>query len=155
MALFASLVLALSVCVQGGGASSAAGDILNSTEKAQMERADSIDRRIKVYGAASKRIQQTLQDSVLKEDFGVVPEMLNRWTALLALSLQDIEANLKSKKRSRSLINYEIQVRKAIANTQSLKVRAPIDQQDAFDSCLSQAEAIRKKLVEILFNQSG
>jgi len=154
MALFACLVLTLSVCVQGGGASSAAGEILNSKEKAQMAKADSIDRRIKVYEAASKRIQQTLQDSVLKENFGVVPETLSRWTALLALSLEDIEANLKSKKRSRSLINYEIQVRKAISSTQSLKIRAPIDQQDAFDSCLSRAEAIRKKLVEILFNQS-
>jgi len=155
MALFASFALVLSLCTQAGGVPLAASEILNSAEKVQMERADSIDRRIKVYEAASKRIQQTLQDSVLKEDFGAVPEALNRWTALLALSLEDIEANLKSKKRSRSLINYEIHVRKAIANTQSLKIRAPVDQQDSFDSCLVRAEAVRKKLVEILFNQSG
>jgi hypothetical protein len=140
--------------VQAGGVVSA-GDIFSPAEKAQMEKANSIERRIKVYLAASKRIQQALQTAVLKEEFGSVPDELKQWTLLLAKSLEDIEANLKSQKRSRSLISYEIQVRKAIADTQGLKIRAPMDQQDAFDSCLDQAETIRKKFVEILFKQSG
>ena len=154
MVMLGSLILVLGMLIQAGGVPGAAGDIFSASEKAQMEKANSAERRIKVYEGASKRLQQALHEAVMKEEFGTVPDTLKLWTALLARSLEDIEANLKSKKKPRSLINYEIQVRKAISSTQSLKIRAPIDQQDAFDSCLSRAEAIRKQLVEILFNQS-
>jgi len=139
--------------IQAGGIPPGVEDILIPAEKVQMQKANSIDRRIKVYEAASKRIQQTLHDCVAKQEFEQVPDTLKLWTSLLAKSLEDIEANLKSKKKSRNLINYEIQVRKAIADTQGYKIRAPVEQQDDFDSCLAQAETIRKKLVEILFRQ--
>ncbi len=151
MAFLGSLALFLSIVIQTGAAPPAEDDVFSPAEKSQLAMANTIDRRIKIYEAASKRIQQTLQAAVGKEDFGAVPNYLKQWTSLLAKSLEDIEANLKSKKKSRNLISYEIQVRKSIAHTQSLKIRAPIDQQDDFDSCLSSAEAIRKKLVEILF----
>lgn len=137
---------------QAGDIPPVAGDVFNSAEKAQLEDAkNNIERRIKVYEATSRRIQQTLEASVAKEDFQTVPENLRLWTALLSKSLEDIEASLKSKKKSGALIKYEIQLRKSIANTESLKIKAPVDQQDLFDSCISQAEAVRKKFVAILF----
>ena len=137
---------------QAGDIPPVAGDVFNSAEKAQLENAkNNIERRIKVYEATSRRIQQTLEASVDKEDFRTVPEHLTLWVALLSKSLEDIEADLKSKKKSGALIKYEIQLRKSIANTESLKIKAPVDQQDLFDSCISQAETVRKKFVAILF----
>lgn len=133
------------------GMSSMQGDIFLPSEKAQIAQADGIERRIKVYEAASKRIHQSLEAVIVKDDFHAVPDNLRLWTSLLAKSLEDIEANLKAKKKSRALIRYEIQVRKSISRTQSLKIRAPVDQQDIFDSCIAQAEKARKRFVEILF----
>ena len=136
---------------QAGDIPPVVGDVFNSAEKAQLENATNIERRIKVYEATSRRIQQTLEASVAKEDFQTVPENLTLWIALLSKSLEDIEANLKSNKKSGALIKYEIQLRKSITNTESLKIKAPVDQQDLFDSCISQAETVRKKFVAILF----
>lgn len=143
--------LLLAFFFQAGDVPPVAGEVFNSAEKAQLENAKNIEQRIKVYTAASRRIQQTLEASVDKEDFRTVPENLTLWIALLSKSLEDIETNLKSKKKSGALIKYEIQLRKSITNTASLKIRAPVDQQDLFDSCISQAETVRRKFVAILF----
>jgi len=143
--------LLLAFFFQAGDVPPVAGEVFNSAEKAQLENAKNIEQRIKVYTAASRRIQQTLEASVDKEDFRTVPENLTLWIALLSKSLEDVEANLKSKKKPGALIKYEIQLRKSITNTTSLKIRAPVDQQDLFDSCISQAETVRRKFVAILF----
>jgi len=143
--------LLLAFFFQAGDVPPVAGEVFNSAEKAQLENAKNIEQRIKVYTATSRRIQQTLETSVDKEDFRTVPENLTLWIALLSKSLEDVEANLKSKKKSGALIKYEIQLRKSITNTTSLKIRAPVDQQDLFDSCISQAETVRRKFVAILF----
>jgi hypothetical protein len=137
--------------LQTAGTSSMHGDIFLPSEKAQIEQADTVERRIKVYEAASKRIHQSLEAAIVKDDFHDVPDNLQLWTSLLAKSLEDIEANLKAKKKSRALIRYEIQIRKSISRTESLKIRAPVDQQDIFNSCIAQAERVRKRFVEILF----
>jgi hypothetical protein len=143
----------LSMLLQAASPPSALDNVLNPEEKARIERETKIDGRIKVYESASTRIQKTLQTAVSEEEFQAVPDSLKLWTALLSGSLQDIEANLKTKKKSRALINYEIQVRKAISNTQSYKLKAPVEQQETFDSCISQAESVRKRFVEILFQR--
>jgi hypothetical protein len=145
LAFFSVLLL------QAIGTSPMQGDIFLPSEKAQIEQADGIERRIKVYEAASKRIHQSLEAAIVKDDFHTVPDNLQRWTSLLAKSMEDIEANLKAKKKSRALIRYEIQVRKSISRTESLKIRAPVDQQDIFNACIAQAEKVRKRFVEILF----
>jgi len=126
-------------------------DIFNPTEKAQLENESNIERRIKIYESASRRMQKALEAAVVKEDFQTVPGNLKLWMALLRKSLEDIQANLKSKKKSGALHNYEIQVRKSIVNTESLKIKAPLDQQDLFDSCISKAKEVREKFMEILF----
>jgi hypothetical protein len=128
-------------------------EIFLPSEKAKLDAEGNVEKRIKVYEAASKRIQKSLETAIRKDDFPEVPNNLRRWTALLSKSLEDIQANLKTKKKSRALIKYEIQVRKSIANTESLKILAPVDQQDAFDTCIAQAEAVHRKFVEILFRR--
>ncbi len=155
MTFSGAFALILSMLIQAGSVSTPTGDVFSPAEKAQLERTNSINGRIKVYQAASVRIQRIMQAAMAKGELDTIPDSLKLWTSLLAKSLEDIQANIKSKKKPRSLINYEIQVRKQIADTKDLKTRAPIEQQDVFDSCIAQAEAIRKKFVEILFKQSG
>jgi hypothetical protein len=151
MVLFGPIVLALTMLIQSGDVSSATNDVLIPAEQAGMAAAKSIDQRIKIYESASKRIQLQLQGAMLKNEFEVVPGILNLWTLLLNRSLEDIEEALKSKKKPKSLKKYEIHLRKAIKETQDYKIKTPYDQQDAFNVCLVRAETIRKRFVEILF----
>jgi hypothetical protein len=139
--------------VQTGSFSLSEDSSLNSEEKLKIQKETNINSRIKIYKQASERIQKSIQDAITKNNFETVPNDLNAWTSLLSESLKDIEANLKSKKKSKDLIRYEIQVRKAISDTQNYKIKAPIDQQDLFDSCLGKAEEIRKKYLDILFKR--
>lgn len=151
MPIICLLAFVSALLLQGTGSPSIEDDIFLPRERVQLEKAENVERRIKVYEAASKRIQKTLEAAVTKEKFQVVPNTLRLWMTLLSTSLEDIEANLRTKKKSRALINYEIQVRKSIARTESLKIHAPVDQQDIFDSCISEAETVRKQFIEILF----
>ncbi len=130
-----------------------ADEILDDKEKQKMARAVKVEDRIKVYEAASKRIHQTLEAAVAGDDFSKAPDILKLWLSLLSGSLEDIEANLKTRKKSKPLIRYEIQVRKAITASRGYKTKAPLEQQDLFDSYLAQAEKIRKRFVEIIFKQ--
>lgn len=151
MLQFQLLTFAVFAFIQAAAAPRFADDALNPMEKERIARAINIEQRINVYETASKRIQQTLQAAVAGGDFSKVPDTLKLWDSLLSGSLEDIEANLKSKKKSKALIRYEIQVRKALAATQGYKTKAPVDQQDTFDSCLAQVEKMRKRFVEIIF----
>jgi len=151
MLLYQLLTFAIFAFIQAAAVPYIADDVLNPEEKGRIAKADNVEQRIKVYEAASKRIHQTLQSSVAMDDFSKVPDSLKLWTSLLSGSLEDIEANLKTKKKSKPLIRYEIQVRKAIASSQDYKTKAPVDQQDLIRSCLAQAEKIRKRFVEIIF----
>ena len=140
------------VFLQAAGTPPPSGEIFNAKEKARFEKADKVDGRIKVYTDASKRIQQTLEDAINKDDFQAFPDNLKLWTSLLSKSLEDIETNLKSKKKSKNLIRFEIQVRKAISNSLNYKIKSPVELHDAFDACLEKAEKIRQQFVEILFD---
>ncbi len=126
---------------------------LNSEEILKIQKEKNIDGRIKIYIKASERIQKSIGAASAKNNFQTVPGDLKSWTSLLAESLRDIEANLKSKKKSKSLIRFETHVRKAIFNSQSYKMKAPVEQQDIFQSCLDQAEKIRIRFVDILFKR--
>ena len=148
---FYPIAFVLVLFLQGNGIAPVAGDFFHPTEKARFEKAKNVEGRIKVYETASKRIQQALEASITKDDLQLVPKNLNLWSSLLAQSLEDIEANLKTKKKPRALINYEIQIRKSIASMENFRTRVPVEQQDALDACLTQAEKVRKKFVEILF----
>ncbi len=129
------------------------------TEKEAREiekQSDNIEKRIKVYRKASERMLKNLEKAVSGKEFQTVPEALSTWTILITESLKDIQDNLEqNKKRPKPLVKYEIQVRKAIKNIRDLKIRAPVDQQDVFDRCISRAEDVRSKMVDILFNPEG
>jgi hypothetical protein len=144
-------ILLLSLLIQAGSFSLPMNSVLNAEEKLKIEKETNPNNRIKIYRQAAERIQESIQQAVSEEDYQSVPDNLKRWTSLLSESLNDIESNLNSKKKSKNLIAYEIHVRKAISSVRSYKIGAPTEQQDVFDSCLEQAEKIRKKFVAILF----
>jgi hypothetical protein len=151
MAFLGSFILILSLLCQTSPAPAYPDDFFSGAELLKLKKEDSVEKRIKTYQAASERIQKNLQQSAAKEEFNAVPDTLKNWTRLLDESLADIETNLKAKNKPRSLIKYEIHVRKAIVNMKNYKIKAPADQQDAFASCMAQAESVHKKFVEILF----
>ena len=127
-----------------------AGDMLKNVDVV-IDATDNFETRIKFYELASKRMLDKLNEAGANEEFKSFSERLKAWTTLLSESLKDIEENLIADSKSRAMINYEIQVRKAIAAIENLKLKAPAEQQDAFESTISAAERVRKKFVEILF----
>jgi hypothetical protein len=151
MSFPATLILVFSLFLQADWAPSYKGDIFTSKEVEKLEKERDVNDRIKVYTNASKRIRNRLSKAASRGQFQGVPGDLELWTVLLANSLKDIKANLDPGKKSKNLIRFEIEVRKSLDDIKDFKIRAPIDQQDAFDACLSKAEAIRQQLVEIIF----
>jgi hypothetical protein len=126
-------------------------DVFIPKETTRIEKARNVEGRIKVYQDASKRIQRMLETAIREDEFQDFPGKLNVWNSLLTGSLEDIEANLKTKKKSKALKDYEIQVRKSITDMEKFRIRVPVEQQDTLDTCLAQAERVRKRFMEILF----
>ncbi len=151
MAIGSAITCALLLLLQTVGPSSFPEGTFNAKEKVRLEQENKIEGRIKVYTAVAKRMSQEMEAAVRKDNQEVMPGKLRLWASLLSRSLEDIQANLKSKKKSRALIRYEIQVRKSIAEIQRFKTRIPVEQQDLLDSSLSEAEKVRKSFVQILF----
>jgi hypothetical protein len=148
-----SFSLFLSILLQNGSVPVFPPDTFTEKETAKIEKkADNIDGRIDVYRSASERMQKELKKTLSKEGFQYIPDRIERWTLLVTESLKDIKANIDpGKKKSKSLIKYEIQVRKAIKDLKELQVRAPYSQQDMFDNCIERADVARGKMVDILF----
>ena len=151
MILNSVLILALSVLPQVDWDSSIQAEIFTAREIKKLEKERNVNDRIKIYTNASKRIQKKLHDAASRNQFHSVPGDLELWTTLLSKSYEDIKANLNPRKKSKNLIKFEIQVRESLADIGDYRLKAPIEQQDAFNTCLTKAESIRKKLVEIIF----
>lgn len=147
----AALILALGISLQANWVSSFEGDIFTAKEVEKLEKEKDINDRIKIYTDASERIQEKLNKAVSRGQFQSVPEDLALWTDLLTNSYEDIKASIDPDKKSRNLIKFEIQVRRSLDDLQDNKIKAPLDQHDAFDACLTEAETIRKRFVEIIF----
>jgi hypothetical protein len=128
-------------------------NILDPGDRVRLEHASNIDRRIKVYDSVSKRIQKDIRKAVSRDEYETVPENLRQWTVLLSVSLKDIEQNLRGRKKPKSLKNYEIHIRKAISDAENFRISAPLDQQDAIKSYLNRAEDVRKRIMDLLFEQ--
>ena len=133
------------------GASRIPEDGLTPSERAQLEKEEKIDNRIKIYEAASLRCLGAIKKAVTTDDFNGIREMLKAWTHLLSASLRDIDEHMQSKKKSRTLIHYEIHVRKAISDMQDFKLKVPVELHEDFDAWTAGAEGVHKKLVDILF----
>ena len=154
MSIIWSFSFVLSILLQNGYAPHFPSGIFTEKESRKIEKkSDDIEGRIKVYREASERMLKSLRQAVSKKESQAVPGILSTWTTLLTESLKDIEINLeRTEKKSKPLIKYEIQVRKAIKEVQDFKIRAPVDQQDIFNDCINMAASVRSRMVEILFN---
>lgn len=154
MVIFSSLSLALSMLLQTGYVADFPAGTFTEKEAGKIEKeSDDIEGRIKVYQKASERMMKSVRKAISKREYQTVPDSLSTWTGLIAESVKDIDANLeRKKKKSKPLIKYEIQVRKAIKDIREFKIRAPVGQQDVFDRCIDTTESARSTMVDILFN---
>jgi hypothetical protein len=127
-------------------------DGLTPAETTQLAKEQKIDGRIKVYLAASERHRAAISTEMAKHQYPEIPNKLQSWEQLLKTSLKDIDASITNrKKKSKTLIRYEIQLRKSITEAQAYKTNVPVDVIDPFDAWLNQAEDVHQKFVDILF----
>jgi hypothetical protein len=130
-------------------------NVLTPLEKSQLEVEDKIENRIRTYGLASLRFHKLIEGAVLREDLQNLGESFECWSDLLSSSLKDIEKSVERKKKSKALIRYEIQLRKSISDITELKLKVTLEEQKQFDAWLEQAEEIRRKFVDILFQRDS
>jgi hypothetical protein len=146
-----SIMLFFGLMLQAGSIPPPSDDGLTAAEREQLQKEQKIDNRIKIYDNACTRLLKILEGAVLKEDFQSTPATLKAWTTLLTISFNDIDQNASRKKKSKNLIRYEIHLRRTISDVQGFRIRAPLDQENAFDAWLNKAEETRRKMVDILF----
>lgn len=152
MALLESLFLSLNLLVQMAGTAPTTIEAFTPGEKSQLSLSSrSLNSRIKIYDEAALRIQRDLQETLKREQYEQVPDILIAWVSLLQTSISDIEADSKANKKSKQFRKFEIHIRKTIKDLPNMKLKAPYEQHDAFDSCIANAETIRKKMIDILF----
>jgi predicted phage-related endonuclease len=127
-------------------------DGLTAQEQGKLAEQKKIDGRIKVYQSATERYKSALVAKLKQQEYASVPEILQSWNRLLTYSLQDIDKSIVDRrKKSKALIRYEIQLRKAISDIQARKTAAPVEVFDQLDTWLKQADQVRRKLVDIIF----
>jgi hypothetical protein len=150
-------MLYLLLCAPSGPATVAtqapqSADGLIPAERVQLAKEQKVDRRIKIYAQALARHRASFEGAVIKQDYEAVAGVLASWFQLLQYSVDDIDSGITNRKnKSKELIRYEIQLRKAISDVQGYRTTLPVDQVDALDTWLSRAEEAHQKIVEILF----
>ena len=134
-------------------ADNAAPEIYTPSEKKRLASASkSPDNRIRVYTSASERIRKEIEKDIREGRFEDAERTFYIWSALLSESLADIEANVNPKRKSNRLRHYEIHLRQALSGMRAPGMRVPTDLYDTFTSFMEQAEEIRSKLINILFD---
>ena len=142
------LILAQSL---GAGAAPAA---LTAAERTQLDRETNLDRRVRIYEAASQRLLRQVQGEFKSEEYERVAATLEAWQEVILASRKEVEAKANPKRKSRAVIQYEIQLRKAISEVRDLALRAPTELEDPFRTWLEKAEEARKSMVDVLFDRS-
>ncbi len=122
-------------------------------EKLRLQTETKLDNRIKMYEAASTRCESIVQYALSTPTPPSITPTLNGWMQLLEASLKDIEQSADRKNKSKALIRYEIQLRKAISELQDFKMKGSYEQLQEIDAWTEKAENIRKKFVDILFQR--
>jgi len=153
MSTLTSFSLLLIFFLQSGYTPSFPEGTFTGKEKKKIEKnQDNLEERTEVYRDACVRILKQLRKDIAQNDYPVIPDRLKTWTTLLSESLKDIEANMNpDKKKPKDLMKYEIEIRKAINDLKDYQLRAPAGQQDVFERCISEADTIHGKIVDILF----
>ncbi len=147
-----SLLWVCNLLAQSAGLTPAqAADCLTAPEKARLEKEVKLDRRVKIYDEVCERFENGLILLIQQQDLKAVPDHLKCWIDVLDRSLKDIQNSPGRKDKSKALIRYEIDLRKAINTVQESRARADVDTLDAFDTWLANAEGIRQKMVALLF----
>jgi hypothetical protein len=151
--LFASLLLALTLTMHAQELPFDELGCILPGELSRLRSERNLDNRIRIYDAASNRCGKLVLDAISKEDPHSLTRSLASWMSVLELSLKDISANANPKKKSRALIRYEINLRKAIGNVDEFKLKATYEQIDEIESWIRKADGIRKRFVDILFQR--
>jgi hypothetical protein len=148
-----SCSLLLGFLFQAGQVPTFPDDLFIEKEKKKIEKnRDDLNERLEVYKDASMRIQKSLQKNLASGKYDLAFRQMDTWLSLLSGSIEDIEANTNpKKKKSKDLIRYEIQVRRSIGELQDYKIRVPVKEQDALERAIERADAIRVKMVDVLF----
>jgi hypothetical protein len=144
-------LITFALCLVAQTASAPGSTCLLDVEKAQLQQEARLDSRLKIYEAAFGRCENELRALVGRQESQKVRSHLVSWAGLLDLALKDIEASPGRKNRSKALRRIEIRLRRAIGTMQAARLRSPADQQEDFESWLTHAEGVRKKMVAILF----
>jgi len=127
-------------------------DGFSSFERSRLAAAQNIESRIKIYTGFSDDRSRSIEKAVSEQSFEAIALILKSWGELLDYSLADIQENAGKKSKSKALKNYEIHLRKAISAVSDLKTKGgSYEQFKQFESWLSHAGEVQKKLVAILF----
>jgi len=126
-------------------------DFLTEKERADLRRQSNVDGRIRVYLSASERYQSTVPKLVTGQEFDTLSGTMAKWEALLVSSLADIESGVAPGKKPKNLRRFEIHLRKAIGEVQSLRKSGSVEAFDALEGWCSRAETIRGTIVKIMF----
>ncbi len=124
---------------------------LTANESAQLEKGPKVESRLKTYASASNRFHNSLVSSASANQTDAVPPLLKCWLEVLNAAAADIDSNLERKKKSRTLREFEIQLRRAILDVQNYKIKAPVEQQDQIDDWIAKAEKIHERFMSFLF----
>jgi hypothetical protein len=130
-------------------------DSLSPAQQSELEAAQKIDKRIKIYDQASDQRRRAVEKAAGQKNSDAVTSALRSWTELLDYALTDIQANAKQSSRSKALKNFEIHLRKAIGEMGDLETKGSYEQYEVFESWMRHANEVRQKLVLILFPGSS
>jgi hypothetical protein len=149
------LMLTLASCLQTSipPAQGAGAECLLPAEKKRLSEQAKIEGRIRVYRDISERYHQAILSAVAKRNFDRIQAVIGCWKDQLGVSMKDIDANINRKKKSGSLIDYEIQLRKSIVDMNDARLKATVEQQPDFESWISQAKRIHDRFVDLLFQR--
>jgi hypothetical protein len=150
-----SCLILLALCSQGSLTPSptAPAGCLTDLDKKRLSTEEGIEKRIRICKEISDRFHKAVDQAGKKQGMEGVSVLLACWGDHLAASLKDIEANINRKKRSGALKDFEIQLRKSIRDMENARLKAPYQESPQYDTWLDQANMVRKKFVDILFQR--
>ena len=126
---------------------------LTDLDKKRLSAEAGIEKRIRICKEISDRFHKAVEQAEKKQMPEGVSDLLACWRDHLAASLKDIETNINRKKKSGALKDFEIQLRKSIRDMENARLKAPYQESSHYDNWLDQANMVRKKFVDILFQR--
>jgi len=155
MLQFCLVLLALALGSQGSLSPSTVtpAGCLTDLDKNRLSTQAGIEKRIRICQEISDQFRKAVEQAAKKQMTEGVSVLLACWSDHLAASLKDIDANINRKKRSGALKDFEIQLRKSIRDMENARLKAPYQESSHYDPWLDQANMVRKKFVDILFQR--